>query len=230
MKTREINNKHYIDAKVVMLATKEKSSLYLSNFGSKLELILSPYQNYNTPQHLYITSNEEIKEGDWYLNGNYKYQADRHYQKANNDKKIIATTDKSLQKHFKELSEYNGQYTSNSFPEPSKEFIQAFIENYNNGKVIEDVLVEIQLHCDECDNTGQLDSGIGPVDCDKCYYKLPNKPYKLRLKDNTIIIKKKEENPITLDEMYSNMQYYMEYCQSKGYVTPQDWIENNKHF
>lgn len=32
------------------------------------------------------------------------------------------------------------------------------------------------------------------------------------------------------DEMYINMQYYMEYCIAKGYVTPQEWFEKHKHF
>jgi hypothetical protein len=31
-------------------------------------------------------------------------------------------------------------------------------------------------------------------------------------------------------EMYENMQYYMEYCRTEGYVTPSDWIKNCKHF
>ena len=31
-------------------------------------------------------------------------------------------------------------------------------------------------------------------------------------------------------EMHLNMQYYMEHCERSGYVTPQDWIENHKHF
>ena len=31
-------------------------------------------------------------------------------------------------------------------------------------------------------------------------------------------------------EMYSNMQYYMEYCEINGYVTPMQWIEKHKHF
>lgn len=31
-------------------------------------------------------------------------------------------------------------------------------------------------------------------------------------------------------DMFLNMQYYMEYCQKNGYVTPQDWIKNHKHF
>jgi len=34
----------------------------------------------------------------------------------------------------------------------------------------------------------------------------------------------------TEQEMHLNMQYYMEYCQSNGYVTPMDWIKNHKHF
>lgn len=31
-------------------------------------------------------------------------------------------------------------------------------------------------------------------------------------------------------EMFQNMQYYMEHCQMKGYITPQDWLEREKHF
>lgn len=30
--------------------------------------------------------------------------------------------------------------------------------------------------------------------------------------------------------MFLNMQYYMEYCIAEGYLTPQDWIKNYKHF
>lgn len=31
-------------------------------------------------------------------------------------------------------------------------------------------------------------------------------------------------------EMFLNMQYYMEYCQRNGYVSPKHWLENHKHF
>jgi hypothetical protein len=31
-------------------------------------------------------------------------------------------------------------------------------------------------------------------------------------------------------EMFLNMQYYMEYCLSNKYVTPQEWIEEHKSF
>jgi hypothetical protein len=42
--------------------------------------------------------------------------------------------------------------------------------------------------------------------------------------------KEKQAEEQENNEMYLNMQYYMEYCQSKGYVTPQEWIKNHKHF
>lgn len=31
-------------------------------------------------------------------------------------------------------------------------------------------------------------------------------------------------------DLYCYLQYYMEYCERNGYVTPQDWIEKHKHF
>ena len=32
------------------------------------------------------------------------------------------------------------------------------------------------------------------------------------------------------DEQYLNMQYYMEYCENNGYVTPHEWLEKHKSF
>ena len=34
----------------------------------------------------------------------------------------------------------------------------------------------------------------------------------------------------TEKDKHLNMQYYMEYCQANGYVTPKEWLENHKHF
>lgn len=31
-------------------------------------------------------------------------------------------------------------------------------------------------------------------------------------------------------ETHLNMQYYMEYCEDNGYVTPMEWLKNKKHF
>jgi len=37
-------------------------------------------------------------------------------------------------------------------------------------------------------------------------------------------------NQIESSEMLENMQYYMEYCQQNGYISPADWIISHKHF
>jgi len=34
----------------------------------------------------------------------------------------------------------------------------------------------------------------------------------------------------TDNTLYENMQYYMEYCEKSGYVTPQQWIDCIKGF
>lgn len=33
-----------------------------------------------------------------------------------------------------------------------------------------------------------------------------------------------------LEEMHLNMQYYGEYIALNGYITPQEWIRDHKHF
>lgn len=50
--------------------------------------------------------------------------------------------------------------------------------------------------------------------------------YRKQLEKYVLIGLKAEEGKITLDDM----QYYMEYCQKNGYVTPKEWITNHKHF
>jgi hypothetical protein len=37
---------------------------------------------------------------------------------------------------------------------------------------------------------------------------------------------------VKVDEkaMFENMQYYMEYCEKNGYVTPMEWLTEHKHF
>jgi hypothetical protein len=31
-------------------------------------------------------------------------------------------------------------------------------------------------------------------------------------------------------DLYDNMQYYLEFCQRNGYVTPKEWLSKHKHF
>lgn len=86
------------------------------------------------PYHLYILSDDEIKEGDWiYWNNKVVKAIDTVY--TNSTKKIIATTDNSL-----------SQTSRTEIPRPSDSFILKYIEAYNNGKPIEKVMVEYEIN------------------------------------------------------------------------------------
>lgn len=55
----------------------------------------------------------------------------------------------------------------------------------------------------------------------------------VQLTDTDIILSelvKRFNAASNMDNTHLLMQYYFEYCQKNGYVTPQDWIANHKHF
>lgn len=80
--------------------------------------------------HLYVLSNEKIKKGDYYIDDINEVRksitSDKEYWESRpNYKKIIATTDKSL----------------NLYQIPEN-FIRHYINKYNQGNIITEVLVE----------------------------------------------------------------------------------------
>ena len=95
--------------KNIHLIPTDKPSRLFYNVGGAL--LFTNYENYNGV-HIYITSNEEIKEVDWYLNIEEKngiknpfygklYKANQSIKSVNTDyihnlKKIILTTDQDL--------------------------------------------------------------------------------------------------------------------------------------
>jgi len=125
------------------------------------------------PQHLYFTSDEEIKKNDWV----YQYETseiykvskvltkDHLYLDTNGEKqynnydpwvakKIIATTDNL------HIGEQNPLYTKEDLennhtlkytklvPKPSQQFIEAYVREYNKGNVIERVMIEMHNNYD----------------------------------------------------------------------------------
>lgn len=147
-------------AKVIMLPTKDNT---LIRYNSSLDIISSNITNfavanndYISCQHLYFTTDDGIKEGDWVYENNLNqdirvYQIQKREGRLlffrfrnvpiwldknnHNCKKIIATTDKSLlvNPHTK-----NRMLMYNILPHPS----QAFIEKYCKVGGIDEVLVE----------------------------------------------------------------------------------------
>lgn len=126
--------------------------------------------------HLYITTYEDIKKGDWCI----KYKCNNHGIHLVDDiimsfvdeasskwrRKIIATTDTKLWQKAQH-SEGNVRI---SLPQPSKEFI----EEYCRGGAIDEVLVELEEYGDE-------------IGCDPAYFGLPSHRLKVG-SDNTITI------------------------------------------
>ena len=91
---------------------------------------------------IYILSNDEIKEDDWVIHlGNPYFQFKENMRNllCKECKKIIATTDTSL------IIAHGGDFGSRIIPilpQPSQQFIKEYIESYNKGEIITDVLVE----------------------------------------------------------------------------------------
>lgn len=127
------------------------------------------YDDFYKNQHLYILSDEQPKEGDWVIVNS------KHLRQVKNTDysyglKIIATTDSSL-KYIKqkEYATSVGIGTLLAFlPQLSPLFIEKYIEAYNAGNTILDVLVEYHPEIyDGTETTAQLS---GRLKVDKSNY------------------------------------------------------------
>ena len=175
-------------AKVVMLPTNEKAhygDIILTPTNPQKLLIFQHQNCTEFKQHLYIISDEEIKKSDYSIYNDLWVckilsiiQGEVIIQKISNSeittvlfsehRKIIATTDISL-----------------VLPQPSQQFIEKYIEEYNKGNVITNILVEYIDNGEEGWNGSNEDGE--PVWNEKI-------ELKVNPKDNTITIKKVKDN------------------------------------
>ena len=124
--------KHFIDNKIKLLYNHNNKAFI---FEEDKDLIIQP-------QHLYILSDEEIKEGDWYLSDKFVWQM--KYPQWGEEgqggaKKIIATTNPELT----EIIECNGTSYVFKIPKIPQSFIQEFVKNQGNG--YNKILIEVEL-------------------------------------------------------------------------------------
>lgn len=172
---------HLKKAQVLMLPTnKGEAQLGLyESIGKEIQLITAKSRNwdyikeasYIKPQHLYIFSDEEIKEGDWYIDLSDKENVRPIYKKSQQNgykdcKKIIATTDTSIRLGQEDTHSRGVSY----YLQPSQSFLEVYVREYNKGNVIKEVMVEYNEIIDE---DGRL---------------------KVNSKDNTITIKRMKDN------------------------------------
>lgn len=153
----------YKKAQVVILPTKGKSSFGMVYEINQLHLYTNDDDQNNIcddlaiNQHLYFISDDKIKEGEWYINlqnPNKPYlnrsgstNFDGLYT---NCKKIIFTTDKSIinnPTHYEDGTKR--VFETNEFlPQPPKGFVETYIQAYNKGNIISDVMIEYEYRHD----------------------------------------------------------------------------------
>lgn len=129
--------KNLLKCQVVMLPTEEASPICE---GNSLKLYLGNHA-FKTPQHLYLISDREIKEGDWQYTRLHGITQAKNllWSEQEGAKKVIATTDKSLGYTDHRISPVPNFC---DYPQLPKSFIQAFVKAYNEGKPINEVDLE----------------------------------------------------------------------------------------
>lgn len=166
-----IDNKPHIKCNVVMLPTKNESSLWI-NCENKLKIHIKDRMcpGKQEFQHLYITSNGKLNKDEWYCSPIGIVSRYNGIEKLpSNWRKIIATTDTSLisSKLFPVGEELHS--ITNYLPQIPQQFIQQYIEEYNKDNQITEVLVEIE---EIKHYSGSVDSLDVDDDYDYIEYKL----------------------------------------------------------
>lgn len=139
--------------KVVMLPINEKANLKSDLAINENNLLFQPSKLegtwffLNKYQHLYILSDEEIKEGDWTIAGDDEiWKAKRgDILEEEIHGKIIATTDKSLVTKGEcncFATTYEGcSECLNLLPQIPQSFIEHYVTEYNKGNIITSIHV-----------------------------------------------------------------------------------------
>lgn len=205
--------------KVVMLPTQKAENCLFQREGlHRLSftngLLTKQYRIINniTCFHLYLTSDDRIEEGDWVVGGGNNiarvgFNDTKDPEKwivinQNNAilrevcRKIIATTDRSLGFAI-DKSPYPMEIYS--LPQPSRSFIDKYVELYNKHNIIEDVLVEYAVN-GKCEDPMVCLRGCHVHD-GTCKHLLYRKDIlKINPKDDTITIKKIDQWQVIREE------------------------------
>ena len=121
-----------------ILPTDKPSRLYKQTGALSLDTISDTSKDgISINQHIYITSNEEIKEGDWCIDKHnvvYKQETDKIFTKFNGVKKIILTTDQDLIKDG--VQAIDDEFLEWFVKNPSCEFVEVIEIKDTDGKAV----------------------------------------------------------------------------------------------
>lgn len=141
----------------IILSNTDRKENSIIQFGQSLRSTLGNLSEMVVKRnHLYILSDDKIKTGDWVLdlNDNSIFQIQIQPNTIiNKYKKIIATTNLSLAKQvFHKDSTPTNNY-SYVLPQPSPQFIQKFIEEWNKDNKITEIMVDYWCGEQNCNCT-----------------------------------------------------------------------------
>jgi hypothetical protein len=215
-------------AQVVMLPINEKATSAIMlrvvpNHCTLTKNVLNDTKDwmvFGKPHHLYFLSNKDVKKGNWYVYKNTIFKSDDDSLIGNKEcKKIIATTDTSLSNcpkcnNWGQSGEKSGLCSKcggdgyKLLPQPSQQFIEKYVECYNKGKIITDILVEYENVVQDKYGTQHIQS----INDSKQYIntcKLISSNIKVNPKNNTITIKSIKDS-WNREEHISNLIKYRE--------------------
>lgn len=231
LKIIQIDGKPHIRAQVVMLPTNQKAPITMNSaeglFLNPMQILAKHRMGICTNQHLYFLSDEEIKEGNWFyqstaITENQIRQYNGKYLLTDTCKKIIATTDESLNCS---CGENQSNVLCGCLPKPSQSFLEKYVEAYNKGKQIKEVMIEFE-------ETGKIINTTFPASV-KSRLEL-----KINPKDNTITIRPVKDNwnkgevVVSVLKMQHDYAYYLKSHKDEPNSREiaewtNDWIEQN---
>lgn len=211
-----------IKASVHLIATTEWKNECIGRFVDTGNLIYNKKNDKDIPRgqahYLYTTTDEEIKEGDWYIF--FNADGTKEVRKDKNDahgmcscQKIVATNNPELwtKKYHSPIGSMN--FVSKGVAKISESFIPVYIKEYNAGNRIKQVKLEIQRKEIDCPD------GIEGCEVYHCIEVL-----KLRA-DGSVIIHTFKEKELKKHEVLSMLLKAHTYMESISFPTKADLIE-----
>ena len=135
---------------VHLLESDTKSNLVFNTINKRLLLDVENIIKENAKyQHLYLTDDSEINEGDWYIDDVYEVRqsitSDKDYwNKRPKYEKIIATTN-AIETNIMKTISNKDSFHYKFIPQISKEWIKYFVSKYNVNSTIICVEIEYEL-------------------------------------------------------------------------------------
>lgn len=204
--------------KVVALSTDDQNA----SLGANKKGFRTPPLVGDALKHLYIISDEEIKEGDWHIDKETKNLSNASLKYVDNCfyEKVIATTDNLLKecdgcKRNKNTSGAIYTCSCSKLPQIPESFVGAYAQ--------QDGISEVQLEmiCGSCGLSG-IDKFHHKMDCS---YK-DGSLLKIKLRDDgTVIIH--PAKTYSRAEVGEKCQKAVRFYKQYGYFPKDEWIEQN---